>query len=90
MSADTPVASLSQDERIMAALSHATALLPFMGVIAPIVIWVTQKDKSQYVAFQALQAMAYQLNDFRLVCRHGLLYEFLLRFVLRHSSYPIV
>jgi uncharacterized Tic20 family protein len=51
----------TQDERIMAALSHVSALLPMMGVIAPIIIWVTQKEKSQYVAFQALQAMTYQL-----------------------------
>ena len=45
----------------MAALAHISAILPFMGVIAPIIIWVTQKDKSEYVAFQALQAVAYQL-----------------------------
>ena len=52
----------SQDERVMAALSHVAALLPLMGVIAPIVIWVTQKEKSKYVAFQSLQALAYQLT----------------------------
>ncbi len=46
----------------MATLSHASALLPMMGVIAPIVIWVTQKEKSRYVAFQSLQALAYQLS----------------------------
>jgi len=45
----------------MAALAHVSAMLPFMGVIAPIVIWATQKDKSEYVAFQALQAVTYQL-----------------------------
>ncbi len=52
----------NQDERVLAALSHVSALLPMTGVIAPIVIWVTQRQKSQYVAFQALQAMAYQLS----------------------------
>ncbi len=52
----------NQDERVMAALSHVSALLPMIGVIAPIVIWATQKEKSQYVAFQALQAVAYQLS----------------------------
>lgn len=51
----------SQNDKIMAALAHISVLLPFMGVIAPIVIWATQKDKSEYVAFQALQAVAYQL-----------------------------
>ncbi len=52
----------TQDDRILAALAHVTALLPFMGVLAPVVIWATQKDKSQYVSFQALQATAYQLT----------------------------
>jgi len=55
-----PPASV-QNDRIMAALVHVTVLLPMMGIIAPIVIWATQKDKSQFVAFQALQAIAYQL-----------------------------
>lgn len=50
-----------QDERIMAGLSHITILLPFMGIIGPIIIWVTQREKSEFVAFQALQAAAYQL-----------------------------
>lgn len=50
-----------QNDKIMAALAHVSALLPLMGVIAPIIIWATQKDKSEYVAFQALQAITYQL-----------------------------
>ena len=45
----------------MAALAHATAILPLTGILAPIVIWVAQKDKSEYVAFQALQAIVYQI-----------------------------
>jgi uncharacterized Tic20 family protein len=52
----------NQDERVMAALSHVSALLPMMGVIAPIIIWATQKEKSQYIAFQSLQAVAFQLS----------------------------
>lgn len=52
----------NQDERVMAALSHVSALLPMIGVIAPIIIWATQKEKSRYVAFQSLQAIAYQLS----------------------------
>jgi uncharacterized Tic20 family protein len=52
----------SQDERVMAALSQISVLVPFLGVVAPIVIWVTQKDKSRYVAFQSLQAIAFQLT----------------------------
>jgi uncharacterized Tic20 family protein len=59
---ETIITVPSQDERIMAALAHVTAILPFMGVIAPIVIWATQKEKSPYIAFQALQALVYQLT----------------------------
>jgi hypothetical protein len=55
-------AAPTQDDRIMAALAHASAILPFMGIIAPIIIWATQKDKSRYVAFQALQALVWQLT----------------------------
>ncbi len=52
----------SQDERVMAALAQISVLVPLLGIIAPIVIWVTQKDKSRYVAFQSLQAVAFQLT----------------------------
>jgi uncharacterized Tic20 family protein len=51
----------TQDERIMAALSHVMILLPMAGVIVPIVIWATQRETSEFVAFQALQALIYQL-----------------------------
>jgi uncharacterized Tic20 family protein len=51
----------SQDDRIMAAIAHVTAMLPMMGILAPIVIWVTQKEKSHFVSFQSLQALVYQL-----------------------------
>lgn len=52
----------TQDEKVMAGLAHISAIMPMLGVIAPIVIWVTQKEKSKFVAFQALQAVAYQLS----------------------------
>lgn len=50
-----------QDEGVMAGISHISALVPMIGLFAPIIVWVTQKDKSEYVAFQSLQALAYQL-----------------------------
>jgi len=61
MTEQTSMSAPGQNDKIMAALAHISAVLPFMGVIAPIIIWATQKDKSEYVAFQALQAVAYQL-----------------------------
>ncbi len=55
-----PPQFVDKNENIMAALAHATAIIPTMGVIAPIVIWATQKDKSERIAFQSLQAIVYQ------------------------------
>lgn len=54
-------AGVTQDDRILAALAHASVILPFWGLIGAIVAWVTQRGKSRFVGFQALQAVAYQL-----------------------------
>ena len=54
-------AEATQDERILAALAHASVVLPFWGLIGATVIWATQREKSRLVGFQAVQGMAYQL-----------------------------
>jgi uncharacterized Tic20 family protein len=48
------------DEKMMAALVHASVLLSFLGGIVPALIWSFQRRKSEYVRFHALQAMGYQ------------------------------
>ncbi len=45
----------TSDERVMAALSH------FFGIIAALIVWATQKEKSHFLRFQALQAMAFDM-----------------------------
>ncbi len=44
---------ISSDDRIMAALAH------FFGLFGALIVWATQKDKSRFVKFQALQALAF-------------------------------
>jgi uncharacterized Tic20 family protein len=58
--------AITQEERTLAAASHASILLGIFtsgigGMIAALIIWVMQKDKSEYVAFQALQSLVYQV-----------------------------
>jgi uncharacterized protein len=52
------------DERSMAALAHASALLNIFsgvgGLIAVLIIWLTQREKSAWVAFHALQSLVFQ------------------------------
>lgn len=55
---DTAAHKAVPDENLMAALAHAGVLIT---VIVALVIWLTQKDKSKYVEFQAKQALVYQL-----------------------------
>ena len=50
----------SQDDQVTAALAHGAAIIPFWGLIGTIVIWATQKARSRFVAFEALQALVYQ------------------------------
>lgn len=44
----------------MSAIAHGSVILFGTGIIAAIIVWITQKDKSRYVAFQALQSLIYQ------------------------------
>ncbi len=51
---------LDHEERLLAALAHAAVIFPVYGIIAPIVVWVTQRTRSRKVTFQAIQATLYQ------------------------------
>ncbi len=44
---------ITSDERVMGALGH------FFGLIASLIVWITQKDKSRFLRFQSLQALAF-------------------------------
>lgn len=55
----------TQDERTMAMLAHGSALLNLVsgigGIIVALVIYFVQKEKSAWVAFQALQSLIFQV-----------------------------
>jgi uncharacterized Tic20 family protein len=51
----------SADERVTAALAHGVVIAYGLGAVGAVVMWLLQKEKSKYVAFQALQAAVYQL-----------------------------
>jgi uncharacterized Tic20 family protein len=52
--------TLSAEERLLAALAHGSIIAQGLGLIIGILIYITQREKSRFVAFQALQAAAYQ------------------------------
>jgi uncharacterized Tic20 family protein len=63
----------TSNERIWAALAHASVLLTFilgvstgglaviLGALVPLVIWLAFRDRSRFVAFHAMQASVFQL-----------------------------
>jgi uncharacterized Tic20 family protein len=55
----------TQDERTWSMLAHLSILLSLItgigGPLAALIIWLVYKDKSQRVAFHALQSLWYQL-----------------------------
>jgi len=51
-----------QNERILAVISHLSVIIPIMGIAVPIAIWSSQKGKSRYVLYHALQALLHQLG----------------------------
>jgi uncharacterized Tic20 family protein len=54
----------TSEEKVLAALAHGSVLFAWFGPIAPTILWVTQRNKSKYVRFHALQAMGYQALAF--------------------------
>ena len=51
-----------QNDRNLAGLAHASVIQLYLGVVVPIFIWTTLKDRRSYLAFQALQAMHHQVS----------------------------
>ena len=65
----TEQAVVTQNEKTLAGLAHGSILLGIFtggigGIIAALVIWAVEKEKSAYVAAQALQATVYQAVTF--------------------------
>jgi uncharacterized Tic20 family protein len=60
-----PVGMSAKDERTWSILAHLSILLDLVtgigGPIAALIIWLVYKDKSQRVAFHALQSLWYQV-----------------------------
>ncbi|RPJ37755.1 MAG: hypothetical protein EHM21_17795, partial [Chloroflexi bacterium] len=52
---------LTTENRLLAALAHGAVITQGLGLLAGVIVYVTQREKSRWAAFQALQAAVYQL-----------------------------
>ena len=58
----SPPASSANDEKGIAALTHASGIL--FGVIVPLIVWLLKKDQSPYLAEHAKEALNFQITVF--------------------------
>ena len=51
----------SIENRLLAALAHGSVIAQGIGILVGVVVYISQREKSRYAAFQALQAAVFQL-----------------------------
>ena len=49
------------ENRLLAALAHGSVAAQGIGILVGVFVYISQRDKSRYAAFQALQAAVFQL-----------------------------
>jgi uncharacterized Tic20 family protein len=49
-----------KEDRFVGAVGHSTAILLLWGALVPLIVWITQKERSPLLRFQALQGAVYQ------------------------------
>jgi len=76
---------ISSEGKLMSLLAHLSIVIPNIGIIAPVIIWVTQKDKSKFVRFNAIQAIFFQLVFFVL-----LMLSIFIGLILMFISLPLI
>lgn len=63
---DNPGQLSERDERMWATFAHlgviAGFIIPFGNVIAPLIIWMTQREKSSFVETHAKEALNFQIS----------------------------
>ncbi len=75
--------SLTENDKTMGMISHLAAFaglvvpFPFVNVIGPLVVWLTQKDKSAYIDFHGKESLNFQIT-LAIACAIAFLSVFLL------------
>ena len=89
--------TLTQNEKTMGMLSHLLALsgyvgIPFGSIAGPLIIWLTQKDKSAFADHQGKESLNFQITVFIAGLIAGVLCLILIGFVLLFAvwAYGIV
>ena len=64
---------MNSDDRILAILSHILAIVPGIGILGPLVIYLVKKDESSFVRDNARESLNFQLTIIILYILSGVL-----------------
>ena len=73
MAEDQPLYVPNSDERVLGILSHILAIVPGIGILGPLVIYLIKKDESGFVAANAKESLNFQLTIIILYIISGIL-----------------
>jgi uncharacterized protein len=81
MSVEYPLSTPSSDERTLGILSHILAIIPGIGILGPLVIFLIKKD-SQFVGENARESLNFQITVYLAGIVFGILTTILIGFAL--------
>lgn len=61
---EQPLYTPNSDERVLAILSHILAIVPGIGILGPLVIYLVKKDDSGFVEANAKESLNFQITMF--------------------------
>jgi len=79
---EQPLYAPNSDERVLAILSHILAIVPGIGILGPLVIYLVKKDESGFVAENAKESLNFQITIIVAYIISGILVAILIGFFL--------
>ncbi len=68
-----PVFTPSSDDRVMALLAHLLAIVPGVGLLGPLIIYLIKKGTSSFVEENAKESLNFQITIFVALIISGIL-----------------
>src|ERR1700761_152020 len=62
MPEESPLFAPSNDDRVLGLLAHLLAIVPGIGILGPLVIYLIKKDQSSFVAENAKESLNFQIT----------------------------
>lgn len=79
---DRSLTAPTSDEKTVALLSHILTLVPGVGFLAPLIIYLIKKNESPYVAYHSRESLNFQITLFFAYLISGVLCLILIGFLM--------